>query len=301
MKFLFDFDGVLTHQTEEAHRVRELFEKKVSDLGHVSPAVSGALFAQAEAAMDQKPERHGWMSLGRVTAFANEDLFIRSNGIAALLDQWAYEGHLQLRDALASVRHEGLENFTALAQLSYQEMVHETRSGKMQPMDPKAGPLFEKLLSRGHEAVIVSNSGTDRIVDLLTKVGLPAGPHGTDPAPRLRVRGGAKKFELGPDSRCFEFEGFRIDTSRPTYESIIREELPKVVVGDVFSLDLALPHYLARTEPVTFGGMNLFLRVQHYTPEWSKRLVRESRDQSSTLHLLTDLDQLSDFIERQAP
>jgi len=41
----------------------------------------------------------------------------------------------------------------------------------------------------------------------------------------------------------------RVELRRPRYEAILREEAPDAVVGDVFSLDLALPLALRRREP----------------------------------------------------
>jgi hypothetical protein len=63
--------------------------------------------------------------------------------------------------------------------------------------------------------------------------------------------------------------GYRVETSRPLYESILKEERPGAVVGDVFSLDLALPLHLSRSGEL--GPVQAFLRERHYTPEWSRR------------------------------
>jgi hypothetical protein len=246
--------------------------------------------------MDGQPDRHGWMSRGRVTAFANEDLFIRVNGLAACLDQWAYEGQPAAREVMQALRTGGFESFFTLAQGAYQQMVRETQSGQMKPIDPKTAPLMQKLLEAGHTAVVVSNSGTDRILDLLQRAGVEAVAHSSDPSAKIRVRGDARKFELAESSRSFQAGGYRVEVARPVYEAILREERPNAVVGDVFTLDLALPLHLARTEPMSFGGMNLFLRTQHYTPSWSKDFMASSPETAATLHLVDDVQLLVDFV-----
>lgn len=300
MKFLFDFDGVLTNQTEEALRVKAIFAETLSRITGLEEQAIRVLLAQGESAMDSSPDRHGWMSRGRVTAFANEDLFIRVNGLAACLDQWAYEGQTGAREMLQAVRATGLESFFALAQLAYQQMVGETQSGKLKPIDPKTAPLMQKLLEAGHTAVVVSNSGTERILQLLQGAGIEAVAHTADPSARIRVRGDARKFELGEFSRSFQAGCYRVEVARPVYEAILREERPGAVVGDVFTLDLALPLHLARTEPMSFGGMNLFLRTQHYTPSWSREFMASSKESSAKLRLLDDIQQLIDFVSASA-
>lgn len=298
MKFLFDFDGVLTNQTEEALRVREIFLASAAQISRLSEAQVAGLFQQGESAMKERPERHGWNSRNRITAFANEDLFIHNNGLAACLDQWAYEGRPQVREVLLSLRQAGFESFHSLAGFAYTEMVKETQAGKLKPIDPKSADLMAKLLAHDHEAVIVSNSGTARILDLFRSAGIEAVAHSDDSNARLRVRGDARKFELGEAARTFDVGNYRVDTSRPVYEMILREERPGAVIGDVFSLDLSLPLYLARTEPLSFGGMNLFLRTQHYTPLWSRQFFEKADVPNVNLHLVNDLDQLVSFTER---
>lgn len=297
MKILFDFDGVLTNQTEEALRVREIFLAAVAQISRMPQPQIAGLFQQAEAAMTERPERHGWTMRNRITAFADEDLFIRNNGLAACLDQWAYEGRAVARDLLTPLRAAGFGSFHAIAQFAYTEMVKETHAGKLKPIDPKSAVLMARLVELGHTAVIVSNSGTSRILDLFKEAGIASVAHSEDPHAPIRVRGDARKFELGENARLFSVGAYAVDTSRPPYEAILREERPNAVIGDVFSLDLSLPLHLTRTEPVSFGGMHLFLRTQHYTPAWSKQFCSDAKEANAHLHLIDDLDQMIRFLE----
>ena len=61
--------------------------------------------------------------------------------------------------------------------------------------------------------------------------------------------------------------GRSIHVDRPKYRAVIEEEDPDLVVGDVFSLDLALPHVL-RTQGQAFAPQMLVLRRHPHTPEW---------------------------------
>ncbi len=53
------------------------------------------------------------------------------------------------------------------------------------------------------------------------------------------------------------------------------------VVGDVLSLDLALPYFL---------GMEIVLMENPYTPEWSRDFVRQKG------RVISELSQLLDFL-----
>jgi phosphoglycolate phosphatase-like HAD superfamily hydrolase len=295
MKFLFDFDGVLTEQTEEALRVREIFRDAIARIGRTSVESAERLVARGEAEMEKAPTRHGWKMHGRVTAFANEDLFIRNNGLAAHFDEAAAAGDAELAELLTRARAEGFKDFYALAQQAYLDMVEETRSGKMKPTDPETGPLLNGLVRAGHEVVIVSNSGTDRILNLLERAGVPGQAHTAHPTARLRVRGDARKFELAENPDSFLVDGYAVEVARPVYENILREEKPDAVIGDVFSLDLALPLQLSRRVPESFRGIRLYLRTRDYTPAWSKRYFSRSEAPTAQLRLLADLRGLAEF------
>ena len=112
--------------------------------------------------------------------------------------------------------------------------------------------------------MIVSNSGTERIVDLLKRSNLP-------PSNALRVRGHANKFVLGDSSSTFSVGPYLVDTNRPSYQSILREERPDGVIGDVFSLDLATPIELSRQREIDLKVA--ILRTRTYTPQWSREYL----------------------------
>jgi hypothetical protein len=94
----------------------------------------------------------------------------------------------------------------------------------------------------------------------------------------LRLRGDSRKFAIDPErSDMLVLGEVRIETARPSYERALREERPTAVVGDVFSLDLALPLVLRRREP-GWRDVRLFWLLQPYTPTWLRELVERHAD-----------------------
>jgi len=288
MKIVSDFDGVLTEQTEEADRMRELFVARLGEISGLDAELLDDCIARGEAAMTAEPTAHGWRAKGRVTAYADEDLFIRNNGLAACFDDWARAGEAPFGEMAARLGITDYADFTALANWAYTEMTRETSQGQHKPLDPAAKQVIERLLARGDQIVIVSNSQTGRIEEMLAASGIPLGDG-------LTVRGDARKYELADRPQSFEVAGYRIEVGRPAYEEILRSEQPQMVIGDVFSFDLALPLYLARTEPETFGGMHLLLRLRDYTPSWAREMFVASDEPHAQLHPLESLGQVCDI------
>ncbi len=89
-------------------------------------------------------------------------------------------------------------------------------------------------------------------------------------------RGDARKFAFDPaGSEIAAYGALRIETRRPQYEAILREELPDAVVGDVFSLDLSLSLALKRREPA-WRHVRLFWIVRDDTPLRIRREVERA-------------------------
>ncbi len=255
MKFVFDFDGVLTDQTEEAHRVRELLAQEFARETALPLAQVEEALRAGEAALKATPWKYGWRINGRLSAFSDEDLFVRASALAL----WVELTDNSLRRTLLE---RGAASPVDIAERAYQGMLEETRRGEMKPLEDASKGILETLVAKGHEIVIVSNSGTDRILNILDRAGI-------EPGPRLRVRGGAMKFALGDRSETFMVGHYPVEIDRPHFKKILFEELPHVAIGDVFSLDLALPAHLAKTDD-RLRGLRLFLRTRPYTPAWSR-------------------------------
>ena len=291
MKILSDFDGVMTDQTEEGEHEHQLFRDKLAELAPLDGDAVDALIARAQAELAANPTKHGWWSQGRVSAYADEDLFIKVIGTAVCLEQWAADGDNAAAEARKGLVDGGFETYVKLSDWAYNEMAAHTSKGDITPMDPIVADVLNGFLDKGVEIVVVSNSATDRVMQLLETLDLEPVRHIDDPTAQFRVRGDARKFNLGPESKNYEIDGFTFDVARPNYLEILTDETPNVAIGDVFSLDLALPLWLTRNEPDTYGGMQILLRTRAYTPAWSKKIC--TRDEAhARMGLLDDFGKL---------
>jgi FMN phosphatase YigB (HAD superfamily) len=278
VKIVSDFDGVITELDQEGARCGELFLEKLVELVGGRTDEVKELLARVDSIVAQDSTRYGWRKGGRLSAFGDEDLFIRNIAAADLLDQPpseldSFQGFLaDLREAIA---HAGFEDFDSVAGWAYHTMVAETAASAHKPLEDEAVSVLRKLLERGDEVVVVSNSGTDRILEMFSSVNLESTAYPTREAGKICVRGGARKYDLGETEQPQLRVGERgIDTNRPSYREILLEEKPDVVVGDVFSLDLALPLHLATTGELK--GLKALLRKRAYTPTWSEDFCRSN-------------------------
>jgi len=272
MKLLSDFDGVWTYPDEEgeAHGAA-LDEALESALGEGERPAVRAWIARARAALRAEPGRWGWASAGRISAFADEDPFTEHGALLEYLDVARTHDPLAARLAAAAEASAGtLDAFGGRAHVSGVQAVEARRGPGITAAAAEAG---RALLAGGVEIVVVSNSGTDKLQRWFTHARVPCRVH-PDRAPgELRLRGSAKKFVLAPGAADpIEAGELRVDVARPHYEAVLREEQPDAVVGDVFSIDLALPLALKRREPA-WRRLRIFWLDHPYTSERLRRAI----------------------------
>lgn len=140
--------------------------------------------------------------------------------------------------------------------------------------------MFAALVEAGAEVVVVSNSSSEKIEGWFRETGVG---HGLSHA--LRVRGSAGKFILGATDEHLVLSGRRVCVDRPKYRAILAEERPDFVIGDVYSLDLALPHVMRRAGEI---APRLALRRHPHTPRW----VLDSRADGAIDLVVDQLDGL---------
>uniref|UniRef100_A0A832MMB8 HAD family hydrolase n=1 Tax=Eiseniibacteriota bacterium TaxID=2212470 RepID=A0A832MMB8_UNCEI len=273
MRLVSDFDGVWTFPEAEAASQGEVLETGLlSAVPDGARAEAEAWIARARAAALAEPARYGWAPGGRLTAFGDEDPFARHS---ALLHYIALRAGVDpVADALrASVEAQGhtLETF---GNWSHVEGVTRIVSARGPAVLADAAGAGRRLLAAGVEVVVVSNSGTEKLWRWLGHAGLPCTVHPERADGALRLRGAARKFELDGAVRTLSLGDVAVDVARPAYEAILREEQPDAVVGDVFSLDLALPLALRR-EGGPFARTRLFWLVHPYTPAWLRARLAE--------------------------
>ncbi len=273
MKLLSDFDGVWTDPAAEAAAQGDVLDARLIDAVPGSDREAArAWVAAARRETLAEPERWGWTAEGRLAAFADEDPFSAHSALLHLLVERAGSVPLAARIlAGACAAGEGsLEAFSTAAHLDGVARVENTRGPGVLPAAAAAG---RELLAAGVEVVIVSNSDGGKLARGFAHAGVPHAMHPARVRDGLRLRGAAGKHLLEPgSSRVLDLAGVRVELARPQYEAILREEAPDAVVGDVFSLDLAAPLALRRSEP-SWRHVRLFWLVRDYAPARMRRAL----------------------------
>lgn len=257
VKILSDFDGVWTDQAFEARNVKLFLIAEAARLARVAPDEAAADFARFEAEVMAAPERHGWAPDGRITAYIDEDPFCEANAIARFLEA---SDNAKAKRYVAAVLAGGFASLSAFGDHCFLTSTAQFRAQHPPALVPRAAEMFAALVEAGAEVVVVSNSSSEKIEGWFRETGV-----GNGLAHALRVRGSAGKFELGPSDDHLVLAGRKIRVDRPKYRTILAEERPDFVIGDVYSLDLALPHVMRRAGEL---APKLALRRHPHTPRW---------------------------------
>lgn len=273
MRLLSDFDGVWTHPREEAAAQAAVLDGCLIDwAGPARRDEARAAVERMRHEVRANPQTYGWAPGGRLSTFGDEDPFAEHSAVLHYLHLHAGDDPLlaALRDAVLANGHESLEAFGGWC---HREGVQRVEGARGPAILAPAADAGRALLTRGIEIVLVSNSGTDKLVRWFSHAGVPNTVHPERPAGSLWLRGGARKFVLEPGrSDILTLGGLAIETRRPHYEEILREELPQAVVGDVFSLDLALPLALKRRE-AAWRDVRLFWLARDYASPMVRRAL----------------------------
>ncbi|MCA9706364.1 MAG: hypothetical protein KDK70_10990 [Myxococcales bacterium] len=258
-KILSDFDGVFTEADLEAQALHEqLVESCAAVLERELAAVEADLAAFLQQ-VQQRPHAFGWAPDGRIAAFADEDPLCELAGLCHLLADADAGPAKRYREAIeahaGSVRRFAEQAFTA-AMLRF-------RAEHPPTIAPDARAQLRAVTDAGAEVVVVSNSEPGKLVAWFRAAGIDAGE---GPDHELRIRGSAGKQVLGGDT-TIEVRGRRVHVDRPHYRAAIEQERPSLVIGDIFSLDLALPHAM-REDGHPAAPRALALRRHRHTPAW---------------------------------
>lgn len=274
MRLLSDFDGVWTHPRAEAESQGEVLDAALVQLlpAELHDEVR-AWIVGARAAVAAEPEHYGWAPGGRLTCFGDEDPFAPHSGLLhyihlnAPMDELAH----RLRDAVHASEHRTLE---ALGGWCHAEGVRRVVAQRGPAILPEAIAVAPRLLA-AMDIVVVSNSSTGKLSEWFGHARLPLTVHPDRSPGRLRLRGAGRKFELSPaETERLALGHLHVEVARPIYLETLREEAPDAVVGDVFSIDLALPLVLRRTEPA-WRHVRLFWLARDYAPAWLRRTLAE--------------------------
>lgn len=290
MKIITDFDGTLTQIEHEYEFEKSFLMPKLHELCDHDEALFNDIWSEVDQEVARFPEKYGWFDHGRITAFSDEDLFMQLASRMMLLDHWIETGGhrvSQIAPKLQSMH----KTMIGLTEDAHQQM-NQIPIGDANAPESETMDVIRKLLDRGDEIIIVSNSPAYRIIHKLAHFGIAVADEAVEPDARFRVRGNAMKFALDEDENRVQFGNRTVEMNRAGYKKVILDEKPDVVIGDVFSLDLALPYYLA-SQGEDLRGLTLCLRVRDYTSPWALQCVENPPFQShAKLKLLRSFTEL---------
>jgi hypothetical protein len=239
MRILSDFDGVLTAHYAEADA---LGARHVALMGEAlgDAALAAAIFEEMRAQARARPANFGWRSGAWISCYADEDPYAFHNAVAEAIYAEAPAG------ARAKLAAAGLPSAEAFSIRAWREAEAAFRAANPSHVSRDGLATLGVFAAAGAEVVIVSNSASARVEALLAGAGI--GRRFGEARPR--VRGDARKFVLAaengadwpaaiPEARALGGRPVRL--RRPHFFEILREETPDVVIGDVLSMDLALP------------------------------------------------------------
>ncbi|MGH1343001.1 MAG: hypothetical protein ACRBN8_15670 [Nannocystales bacterium] len=281
LKILSDFDGVWTNQGPEASLLIDWMINKLAEFAGVPQAQAHDELGVLRAAMKEAPEKHGWAPDGRISAYIDEDPLIEASALTRVLHEGESDTAKRYAKAVTDAGHETLAVF---GEWCFRTATASFADAHPPCIVPEAAALLKAIEDAGAEVVIISNSGAEKIVSWFQSAGIDAGE---DEGHALRVRGSAKKWFLGETQNAMKVSGRQIYLDRPEYRAAILAERPDVIIGDVFSLDLALPHAL-RGRSILQAPDTIVLRRHDHTPEW----VTETQAGGAIDHIVESVSEL---------
>jgi phosphoglycolate phosphatase-like HAD superfamily hydrolase len=264
IKILSDFDGVWTDQALEAEYVRRFAIDALAHATGSSAAVVEGDWNAFVRTTKAEPHAHGWAPDGRITAYVDEDPLCEGSAVCRLLDHATEATAVRYREAIGHAGHASLAGF---GEHCFHGGTARFRAEHPPCIVPDAKDMLRALTAAGADIVVVSNSATEKLVAFFAAAGIHAVDHDTGERGELRVRGNAGKWFLGPTDASITVAGRHIHVDRPRYRAVIVDERPDIVIGDVFSLDLALPHVM-RGAGNPKAPRTLVLRRHPHTPAW---------------------------------
>jgi len=259
-KILSDFDGVWTDQANEAAAVRRFAIDELSRICEVPRERAADEYAAFVEHVTATPHEHGWAPDGRISAYVDEDPLCESSAVCRWLAIADDPRAVRIRAALAEA---GFAEVVAFSEHLFHGGVAVFRTEHPPWIVPDARAMLDALHERGAEVVVVSNSASDKLVAFFAAAGIDASE---DEGHELRVRGSAGKWKLGGHD-TISVAGRSIFVDRPLYRTLVADEAPDLIIGDVFSLDLAMPHVM-RTAGHAGAPRLLALRRHPHTPSW---------------------------------
>ncbi len=271
-RILTDFDGVWTRLEGQAQAVGDARVSRLAGISGWDPDRIARCLERVAAAVAAHPLEHGWRNGGRITAYADEDPFLMNSALVNGVGLVAAGGDRECQALAARLEARGHGDLTRLGSEIFLEASRTFLERNGHEMVEGAAAILEALLQVA-DVVFCTNFAADAVARTWARHGVAL--DGTDP--RVSLHGNARKQDLGggaPEHRTFGGRPVAVD--RPFYRKVLLSEMPNIVVGDVFSLDLALPLALRETVP-ELRGLRCCLCRTPYTPGWALDLCGSGR------------------------
>jgi hypothetical protein len=262
VKILSDFDGVWTDADLEAAALHQQLAQSCAALLSIDLPTVNADLAAFRRDVQAEPHAFGWAPDGRISAYADEDPLCEIAGLCALVAVATHGQARRYRDAIEA----SWPSVQAFAEHGFLTAMARFRAEHPPSIAADARAQLHAVTDVGAEVVVVSNSEPAKLCAWFGAAGIDAGE---GPGHELRIRGSAGKQVLGSDL-AIHVAGRRVHVDRPRYRQAIEEERPTLVIGDIFSLDLALPHAM-REHGHPAAPRTLALRRHRHTPTWILR------------------------------
>ncbi len=295
LHLLTDFDGVWTDPRKEAvHIAARMRDLVVAATGERGPVVE-SVFREWQDKVLLRPFESGWMHDGKLVAFIDEDPFCIPNAVATCLEAGIDDRAMAWRSELQAAGHTCMRAF---ADHCFIAATEDYRRGHPPDLLPETPPVLDGLLADGVRVTVATNSPFEKIAHWLGSAGFRCVPAGEAAANgEIRVQGEAGKETIAPESRPLPLGGRLVEVDRPVYRDLLRREAADVVLGDVFSLDLATP-YQMRVMGEAGAPRGILLRHARHTPPWSLALA--SGPEAAVDAVIGDLAELPVVLARFA-
>jgi hypothetical protein len=268
---LTDFDGVWTDPARELRAVADCLTTELARFGGVGAERAAEWYARFRAEVLARPAEHGWRIEGRLVSYVDEDVFAEPTAVGQWIERAPCADSARLRAAILGE----WPSVIAFLDHCYHATCARFRAEVPHDLTRGADRVLHWFVREGIPVVFASNAPFEKVAGWLACHGLEvADARTTAPgAAPLRAYGRAGKQWLGDGAETLDAGGRVVPVDRPQYRAILERERASLVVGDVFSLDLAVPLALrnerAPGAPAALGLMHL-----ERTPRWVLDQVR---------------------------
>ena len=268
LHLLSDFDGVWTEPAREYAAVQAKVVAELALALGESEERSQRRYQEYSAAVMRQPDKYGWQANSqdlRLSSYVDEDYFCLPAAIGQLIDQGDSLDMQEVKEAVLGRYDSVIEMldhcFHSTCTSFRQQIDHDLTQG--------AEPVLQWMLDHEIAVTWATNAPAEKIISWFAHHGFEVfDALETEPsvAP-LRVYGRAGKQWLGDSADKLSFAGRDVWVDRPQYRKIIERECPDLVVGDVLSLDLALPLAM-RLAGHQAAPQETALLYRRDTPDW---------------------------------